>query len=70
MKQFGQSRIIEWPVLVHLGMGNEVFHMVDFEWWNQLQSIEVSIYHGVTLKVLSTFEVERSPVGFSQSRVI
>lgn len=42
--------------------------MVDFGGWNVLLSIEELVYRNITLKVLSSFEVDKSLVGFSQPR--
>lgn len=60
MKWFGKSHLIDWPVLTHLGLKGEVRRMVDFE------GVELASLYDINLKVLSTFEVDRSPIGFSR----
>lgn len=51
-------------MLTHLGLEDELYRMVEFGWSNRLLYIEELIYCDVTLEVVSTFEVDKSPMGF------
>lgn len=65
MKRFGQPRLVDWPVLMHFGLEEEVHQMVDFGGWSRILCMEEPVYRDITLEVLSIFEVDKSLIGFS-----
>lgn len=50
---------------MHFGLEEEVHQMVDFGGWSRILCMEEPVYRDITLEVLSIFEVDKSPIGFS-----
>lgn len=65
MKKFGRSLLVDWLVLMDLGLEDVVRRMVDLGGrWMLPLSIDEQVCDGINLQALSTFKVDSSLVDF------
>lgn len=67
MKQFGQFHILDRKVLGQLWLDEEVRGVLSTRGWSQLFNITEDTYHGVTLEVLGTIEMDRLLTNFDRA---